>query len=570
MIAVADILREHRIVLDNTAPGHRYAICPECSHKRQLVHQRIKCLGVTIDNAGAAWGCNHCGWKGGGKVQQPNGHAHANSHQQPRRAAEYIYRDADNQPYLRVARMEPKSFPQSRWENGKWVSGKPRGPKIPYRLPQLLEADPDVPVFICEGEKCADTVCKHGFIATSASEGAGKWTAELNKWFSGRTVYVLPDNDAPGAKHALQVAKNLYGIARDVRIVELPGLAREGDDVHDWFELGNIPETLTMLAEAAPQWSPPNQSNDRAPAPTIKSADALRTKVFKPVRYVLQPYFVEGLTLLAGRPKLGKSWMMLQTALSVSLGQCLFGTSCEQGRCLYLGLEDNERRLQSRITKLIGFSSDWPAGFAYATEWPRANDGGLDRINEWVTRTDNPRLVVVDVLAAFRSPRTNNQTPYEADYNAIQGLQTIASAANVAIVVVHHLKKGIDTGADPFEKVSGTLGQVGAADTVAVLDRDSNGTTLYLRGRDVEELEEAIEFDKATCRWRILGAAADVQRSDERKAILKVLAEAGRPIGPKDIAAATGKSRNNVDQLLFNMAAAGEVRKAERGLYTPL
>ena len=97
---------------------------------------------------------------------------------------------------------------------------------------------------------------------------------------------------------------------------------------------------------------------------------------------------------------------------------------------------------------------------------------------------------------------------------------------------------------------------------VAVLDRDSNGTTLYVRGRDVEELEEAVEFDKATCRWRILGTATEVRRSDERSAILKVLFEADGPTSPADIAAATDMLQINVRQLLFKMGKDGEVRKA--------
>ena len=89
-------------------------------------------------------------------------------------------------------------------------------------------------------------------------------------------------------------------------------------------------------------------------------------------------YITEGLTILAGRPKLGKSWFMLETALGTSMaGICLGNIVCELGDVLYLALEDNERRLQSRITKLIGYANDWPERLHYATEWPRADAGGL-------------------------------------------------------------------------------------------------------------------------------------------------------------------------------------------------
>jgi hypothetical protein len=116
----------------------------------------------------------------------------------------------------------------------------------------------------------------------------------------------------------------------------------------------------------------------------------------------------------------------------------------------------------------------------------------------------NPRLIVIDVLAMFRPRSGNRDNLYEADYHAIQGLQALAGELNVAIAIVHHVRKsGSDV--DPFEKVSGTLGLSGAADAVLIVDKDSKGETLYGRGRDVEEIEKAVSFDRLTCRWTILG-----------------------------------------------------------------
>jgi hypothetical protein len=170
------------------------------------------------------------------------------------------------------------------------------------------------------------------------------------------------------------------------------------------------------------------------------------------------------------------------------------------------------------------------------------------------------------VLAGFRSPRRKDQQPYEADYAAIQGLQAIASQTGVAIVVAHHLRKSAGE-VDPFEKVSGTLGLSGAADTVLILDRDGQGITLYGRGRDIEEIETAVQFSKETCRWRMLGAAVEVRRTDERATILSVLKEADESMTPLDICIATVMPRNNVHQLLFKMAKKGEILKAGRARY---
>src|SRR5215210_415680 len=91
----------------------------------------------------------------------------------------------------------------------------------------------------------------------------------------------------------------------------------------------------------------------RAKAPTISSAADLRRKEFDPIRYVVPGFIAEGCTLLAGRPKLGKSWLMLDVGLAVAAGRiCLGDTRCEQGDVLYLALEDNERRLQRRIDRV--------------------------------------------------------------------------------------------------------------------------------------------------------------------------------------------------------------------------
>lgn len=297
------------------------------------------------------------------------------------------------------------------------------------------------------------------------------------------------------------------------------------------------------------------------------SARRLQCKEFDPIRYVVPGYIVEGCTLLAGRPKLGKSWLVLEIGLAVATGgTCLGGIQCEQGDVLYLALEDNQRRLQKRVDKLLGALKEWPVSIDFVTECPRSNEGGLDAIRDWIKEAKNPRLIIVDVLAMFKPVRGDKEYMYEADYNAIKSLQTLASECGVGIVVVHHTRKG-GSDVDPFEKVSGTLGLSGAADTTIVLDRDSNGATIYGRGRDIEEIESAVEFNKGDCRWFVLGKAAEVRRTDERAAILAALHNADELMGPREISIATGADRNNVDQLLYKMAKAGEVIKAKRGWY---
>jgi AAA domain/IclR helix-turn-helix domain len=307
------------------------------------------------------------------------------------------------------------------------------------------------------------------------------------------------------------------------------------------------------------------------PRPITETLTVLQTKIFPPIAYVVPGYIAAGCTILAGRPKIGKSWLMLDTAIAVALGperHCLGNIQCAQGDVLYLALEDNERRMQNRVTKILGISAKWPEAFHYQTQWPRANEGGLDGIRAWIAEHPRARLVVIDTLAMFRSPRRKDQQPYECDYEAISGLQKLAGETGVAIVVVHHLRKAQSEG-DPFEKVSGTMGLTGAADTVLVLDRDGACTTLYGRGRDTEEIESAMEFNKVTCRWTVLGPADEIRRSKQQGVVLAALGEGDAPMTPAEVAETTGISRGNTKKLLSRMFKAGTVYKPERGRYRP-
>lgn len=165
---------------------------------------------------------------------------------------EYLYQDEHRQPYLQVVRYKPKAFRQFHWE-GRWVPGKPTGPAIPYFLPSLINAAPETPIYITEGEKDADNVINLGDMeATCAPGGAGKWPEELNQWFNGRKrVFILQDNDRPGRLHARKVARNLVPLVEEVRIVPIPDVHEHGD-VSDWLAMGHTREDLIALCEAAP------------------------------------------------------------------------------------------------------------------------------------------------------------------------------------------------------------------------------------------------------------------------------------------------------------------------------
>lgn len=339
------------------------------------------------------------------------------------------------------------------------------------------------------------------------------------------------------------------------------------------------PDALRDAFDKAPRSKPaPNPRHTPSPTEPIYSSVSLRTERFAMLKHVAGDIIVEGLTLLAARPKIGKTWLALDIAIAVARGgYCLGDIQCEQGAVLFLALEDNRRRMQRRLTRLLGAATEWPA-FSIAHDWPRADAGGLDRITDWITTTtananasgrpaDMPRMIVVDVLARFRKLTTNGkQQTYEADYQAIADLQKIAGNAGIAIIVIHHTRKGESD--DPIDAVSGTLGLAGAADAVLVIGRQNDGSVqLYGRSRDVDEIDKALRFDRETCRWTILGATTEVQRSNARKRIFAALEEQEGPMTPKAISAQTGQPVGTVQVLLGKMLKLGEVAKLDYGSY---
>jgi predicted transcriptional regulator len=257
----------------------------------------------------------------------------------------------------------------------------------------------------------------------------------------------------------------------------------------------------------------------------------------------------------------------LHAATAVARGGFTLGdVHCIEGDVLYCALEDNFRRLQSRMTKLFGISTPWPKRLTFMCEMPRLVDGGLAQIREWIKNAERPRLVIIDTLAMVRAPKKRDESNYEADYKAVLELRALANEYGIAIVLVHHLRKADSD--DAFDTVSGTLGLTGAPDSIIVLKRDGSGNVALLgRGRDLAEIEQAMAFDRDACTWRIIGSAAEVRRTSERATVLEAIQEADAPIGPRDIASATGMKATNVRFLLRKLVDEGVIEKATYGKY---
>lgn len=300
---------------------------------------------------------------------------------------------------------------------------------------------------------------------------------------------------------------------------------------------------------------------------TSYTAADLMTMEFPEPRWAVPGIISEGVNLLAGPPKVGKSWLSLGLGLAVALGGNAFDSiPVDGGPVLYLALEDTPRRLQSRIGKVLA-GRDAPAGLTLATACPPLPQGGDEAIGAWLDANRNARMVIIDVFAKLRGSSAPGMSAYDADYAAVGRVKRIADNYGIAIVLVHHVRKA---GADDFlSEVSGTNGIAGAADATLVLKRargQADGV-LHVTGRDVSESEYALAFHADAGAWQLLDGPADEHaQGDTRTAITRYL-RANPGSAPKVIADGTGLNPSTVRQTCARMLAASQVTCDPSGRY---
>jgi hypothetical protein len=311
----------------------------------------------------------------------------------------------------------------------------------------------------------------------------------------------------------------------------------------------------------------------RKNADIINAADLCK-KEFAPVLWVVPGLLPAGVAILAGAPKTGKSWLALDFGIAVAVGGAVLGkVQVDPGDVLYLALEDNQRRLKSRLLKRLGTDLA-PANMELATEWARIDQGAADRLNEWLIGHPAARLIIIDTLARIRPPSKAKDSLYESDYAIGAALLRLASDHDVSIVLIHHTRKG---GAeDPLELISGSTGLTGGVDNVMVLQRvrGTDEASLFVTGRDIEnEAKYALAWDSRMAAWTVTGEGPHVGLSPERRAVFDIIAKYG-PITGRDITSVLRpgvaitkdcKEWSSVRFLLKKLTDAGLIQNTSQG-----
>jgi hypothetical protein len=370
-------------------------------------------------------------------------------------AANYVNCKADGTPRLRVNRTATKGFWQEHWEGDRFVKGAGTEPHVPYKLPELLKYS-DAPVLIVEGEKDVENVMDLGLVATTNAGGAGNWHADLNQYFSGRDVFILPDNDEAGEAHAHKVHENLNGAAREIRILRLPGLG-DKQDVSDWIAAGGTQEQLVDLLKAAPKYeeAPPKTEQPADTIPDMGIWDAGDDlEMPEPRHWLLGNQFCRKfLSGILAPGSTGKTSLRTLQCLSLATGRKLTGQHVfKRSRVMIVSLEDDKDELRRRLkaacihynikpTDLKGWLfCAAPKGFKLAEMKNGSRQiGMLEKMLRRDIEKWKPDLLSLDPFIKLHALEENDNGAMDFVCDL---LVQLAIEYDIAVDAPHHTKKG--------------------------------------------------------------------------------------------------------------------------------
>jgi len=215
----------------------------------------------------------------------------------------------------------------------------------------------------------------------------------------------------------------------------------------------------------------------------------------EPPRFIVAKLIPAGLHLLAGSPKIGKSWLALWLCHQISVGQKIWEFDTQKCGTLYISLEDTIDRLYLRLSRIAETGSK---DTLFSTAANNLTTGLIEQLEGFMLDYPDTGLIVIDTFQRIRD--NENESTYANDYKEIVKIKGLADKFNIAILLVHHLRKAPDS--DPFNMVSGSTGIIGAVDSIFVLEKQErieNAAILHITGRDIEDMQiKSVFFEKSS------------------------------------------------------------------------
>jgi len=232
--------------------------------------------------------------------------------------------------------------------------------------------------------------------------------------------------------------------------------------------------------------------------------ETLMSRPLQPLNFVVDTLISQGLHILAGSPKVGKSWLALWLAVTVAKGESVWGMSVQQGTTLYLCLEDSQLRIQNRLFEI---TEDAPSNVHFCTDSGVLGQGLEEQLESFLTEHQDTVLVIIDTLQMVRGFRYDNT--YANDYRDLSALKKVADSHSLAILLIHHLRK--EKADDVFNRISGTTAISGAVDSSFTLVEEQRGSgraKLSCIGRDIEYRELELQRGSENV-WELVSDSED-------------------------------------------------------------
>lgn len=466
----------------------------------------------------------------------------------------YAYCDEKGEILFYIIRYNPKDFRAARpGNNGKLIHNLKEVQTVPYKLSQLLQAKE---VIIAEGEKDADRLIQEGFNATTSPFGAGKWDRSYNKYFEDKNVIIIPDRDEVGKRHAEIIYKNLQDHAKSIKIVKLPDEVGDGGDVSDFFDtLNKTPDDLSEIIK--------NTNYTFIRKDLFISLKEYMDHNSTEIEWIVKDLIPKGgLTILAAKPKVGKTLLTFNLAISVSQGIEFLNRETMKGPVLLIQNEDPPSSIKSRF-KQMGWNESSPI-FINQEMFDLKND--FEKLEKYI-KILKPILVVFDPLIYLIQIRDENDAVDIA--KAFKPLRKIALDNNIGVLVVHHHRKGTGNSEEAMRGSSAIMGAVDVAiNLFKEKEQEISVAQLNVLGRMCKSEEFMIKFNDENLWWQSAGDVKSWKQFNNINKVRDYLMEVAQaPI--KDIAGELDMSESTVKRTLDSMGDEVEDTDVSEGRGRP-